>query len=38
LHRDTFGIYGLGFSTLKSLATTDEKLSRELSEIKEVWY
>jgi hypothetical protein len=25
------------FSTLKSLTTTDEKLSKELSDIKEVW-
>jgi hypothetical protein len=25
------------FSTLKSLTTTDEKLSKELSEIEEVW-
>jgi hypothetical protein len=26
------------FSKLKSLTTTDEELSKELSEIKEVWY
>jgi hypothetical protein len=27
----------VGFSTFKSLTTTDEKLCKELSEIEEVW-